>query len=100
MSKVTLNEQLSTFATRLLLLYLIMWCQPAINAIPTTVPIRIPEINPILFDFRPIFPNQHRNENPIQRENNQDIQTETKTYTDFLEQKETSDPREYLTPLS
>ena len=44
------HKYLYTLAIRLLLRYLIIWRQPAIKAIPTIVPIRIPEINPILFD--------------------------------------------------
>lgn len=43
-----LNKIKITFATRLLLRYFIIYCQPAINEIPNTIPIRIPEIKPIL----------------------------------------------------
>lgn len=45
-----------TLATRLVLRYAIMWRHPAINAIPNTIPIRIPEINPISADSKHNLP--------------------------------------------
>lgn len=54
-----------TFAIRLALRYLIMRSHPAINAMPNTIPMKIPEIKPIFPDSKDhLFPFQHKKHKP------------------------------------
>lgn len=54
-----------TFAILLALLYLIIRAHPAINAMPNSIPIKIPEIKPIFTDskhhFFPFNTEKHKN---------------------------------------